>query len=47
MTHLKECSTILRFTRDWGLTGTLETTQSVTRTDPSQTSTPETKSRYW
>jgi len=43
---LKESTAILRFTGDWGLTGALETTQSVTSLNPSQTSTPKTEPRY-
>jgi len=47
MAHLEESTTILRFTRDWGLSRTFETTQSVTRLHANQISTAETESYYW
>ena len=46
MAHLEEGATIFRFTGYGGLSRTFETTQSVTRPNPSQTGTSETESRY-
>ena len=46
MTHLKQSSTIFRFTQDGSLPCTLETTQSVTSPNPSQTGTSKIESRY-
>ena len=47
MTHLKESSTILWFTRYRGLASALETAQSIACLNANQIRTTETESPYW